>query len=133
MAYFVELSGVLDIVEPAATRAGERSEFLAGHLSDIMDELSVLEHDILFDSSAAATLSTGAVEITVGVRVSDPIAATQQALTAIRTAVRTAGGFTPDRPGEAPPRDVDWGLRYTSHRQRLVCSARHDPSSRSSA
>ena len=74
MAYFVELSGVLDIVEPTAVDAEERSEFLAGHLSDVMHELSVLEHDILFASSADATLSTGAVEITVGVRVNDPIA-----------------------------------------------------------
>jgi hypothetical protein len=120
MAYFVELSGVLDIAEPAAVDAEERSEFLAGHLSDVMDELRVLEHDILFASSADATLSTGAVEITLGVRVSDPIAATQQALTAIRAAVHTAGGFTPDRPDQTPPRDVDWGLRYTSHRQHLA-------------
>jgi hypothetical protein len=119
MAYFVELSAMLDIVEPTAAARG-RSELFAEHLSDMMDELSELEHDVLFASSAAATPSSGAVEITVGVRVSDPIAATQQVLTAIRAAVHTAGGFTPDRPGQTPPGDVDWGLRYTGHRQHLT-------------
>lgn len=82
-------------LRPVESEAFAAEKFSA-HLDIVMDELLGLETDSLFDSDISAELTTGTMQITVSAKAVDFDQALSIADSAIRAAIHSAGGHTPN-------------------------------------